>query len=62
MVKLEFSEKEADMLKDIMTSYLSDLRMEIVDTDSMDFRLGLKARESFIKDFLVRIESFEKAA
>jgi len=46
---------EVVALGQILRSYLSDLRMEIADTDSMDFRLGLKREEEFIKDLLVRL-------
>ena len=34
------------MLREVLENYLSDLRMEIADTDSMDFREGLKHRKS----------------
>jgi hypothetical protein len=36
------------MLCEILTSYPSDLQMEIASTDSMDFRVGLKEREMFL--------------
>ena len=49
MVELKLNETESMALKEILTSYLSDLRMEIADTDSMDFREGLKRREEFLK-------------
>lgn len=46
---------EAALLAQILRIYLSDLRMEIADTDSMDFRLGLKQEEGFIKELLARL-------
>ncbi|UCF37136.1 MAG: hypothetical protein JSU96_20500 [Acidobacteriota bacterium] len=52
MVVLQLNETEAVSLKEILSSYLSDLRMEIADTDSMNFREGLKKRELFLKDLI----------
>jgi hypothetical protein len=51
MVRIELSAEEAEELSAIMENYLSDLRMEIVDTDSQDFREGLKKR----KELLIRL-------
>ena len=48
MVKIEFSSEEAEDLRAILENYLSDLRMEIVDTDSTDYREMLKKRRDFI--------------
>lgn len=47
------------MLEEILSGYLSELRMEIAGTDSMDFREYLKSRELFVKEMLVRLESSE---
>ena len=51
MTQLELTAEEAEALKSALEDYLSDLRMEIVDTDSQDFREQLKAR----KETLMRI-------
>ena len=48
MVRIELSAAEAEELSGILENYLSDLRMEIVDTDSQDFREGLKRRKEFL--------------
>lgn len=48
MVRIELSAEEAEELSGILENYLSDLRMEIVDTDSQDFREGLKKRKEFL--------------
>jgi hypothetical protein len=56
MTTLQLSGDERVELRDILTSYLSDLRMEIADTDSYDFRQGLKKREALIKDLLHRLQ------
>ena len=51
MVKIEVTAEEAEELRAILENYLSDLRMEIVDTDSHDYREMLKKR----RDFMARL-------
>ncbi len=48
MVQLTLTEEEAGKLKKALETYLSDLRMEIADTDAQDFREDLKQEESVI--------------
>lgn len=48
MVKLELGTEEKQVLIDVLESYLSDLRMEISDTDLMDFREKLKFRKEIL--------------
>lgn len=55
MVTIELTSREAEMLRFVLDSYLSDLRMEIADTDSMDFREALKEREVFLKKVLQQL-------
>ena len=55
MAQIEIDSDEIEMLEDILQSYLSDLRMEIADTDLKDFRDNLKHKEDFIKAFLKRM-------
>jgi hypothetical protein len=55
MVQIELTSEEAETLRAVLESYLSDLRMEIADTDSMDFRENLKKTEVFLKDLLQRL-------
>ena len=43
------------MLRDVLESYLSDLRMEIAGTESMSFRENLKKTETFLKGLLPRL-------
>lgn len=52
MAQLNLTDKEAVTLRHALETYLSDLRMEIADTDAQDFREGLKAEESTIKKLL----------
>lgn len=54
-VEIHLSEGEARELAGILESYLSDLRMEIADTDSHDFRETLKERKAFLEDLLERL-------
>ncbi len=42
MVRIELTSQEAEELRSILDDYLSDLRMEIVDTEGHDFRVMLK--------------------
>jgi thioredoxin-related protein len=55
-VDIQLNVKEQRMLREILGAYLSDLRMEIADTDRKDFRDELKEREVFLKDLLARLE------
>jgi len=52
MIQLTLTDTEASTLCDILMSYLSDLRMEIADTEQIDFRNRLKQDEVFIKKLL----------
>lgn len=56
MVRIELATNEASMLREILESFLSDLRMEVANTDQMDFREQLKTREVFIKSLLTRLQ------
>jgi hypothetical protein len=55
MVRIELSAQEAKELSDILENELSDLRMEIVDTDSQDFREGLKKRKELLAKVIDQI-------
>ncbi|MBC8551545.1 MAG: hypothetical protein H8D23_18010 [Candidatus Brocadiales bacterium] len=56
MINLELTKEEKDILAMILESYLSDLRMEIADTDSMDFREALKKRKDVLKKVLEALQ------
>jgi len=49
MHTLELTSEEAYVLHEVLNSYLSDLRMEIADTDRMDFREQLKHRRELLE-------------
>ena len=48
-MQLNLTIEEAQILNEVLTGYLSDLRFEIANTDSGFFREGLKEREAFLK-------------
>lgn len=62
MVRVELTAEEAEDLRAIMESYLSDLRMEIVDTDGDDFRKMLKKRKDLVGKLLEQLVEQIKAA
>ena len=45
MFHLDLDDHEVAMLREIFESCISDLRMEIADTDSLDYRESLKSRK-----------------
>ena len=55
MVHLELTPTDAEILRTALESYLSDLRMEIADTDSMDYREGLTAQKAVLRRVLEEI-------
>jgi hypothetical protein len=57
MVNLELTPTEAEILKMVLENYLSDLRMEIAGTDSMDYREGLKARKMVLKKVVAQVSA-----
>lgn len=56
MVKIEITSAEAGHLRSILDNYLSDLRMEIVDTEDHDFRAKLKERKDFLERLLSQLK------
>jgi hypothetical protein len=57
MNTLEISEEERAELRSIVTTYLSDVRLEMMGTNSVDFREGLEQRETLLKGLLRRLGS-----
>lgn len=55
MPSLELTDDEARTLAEVLESTLSELRMEIADTDRQDFREMLKERKEFLQELLVRL-------
>ncbi len=61
MVQITLTDEEAKTLREALEIYLSDLRMEIADTDAMEFREWLKQQETFIKKLLQQLGGGEAA-
>lgn len=59
MIQLTLTDTDASTLIDILTSYLSDLRMEIADTEQIDFRQRLKEEEIIIKKIMVMLTELQ---
>ena len=55
MTTLELTPEQVARLHAILSTYLSDLRMEIANTDRREFRDGLKAEEEFLKGLIERL-------
>jgi hypothetical protein len=52
MLRIDLSREELQILEEVLDSYLSDLRMEIADTDRQDFRDSLKERKRVLNAVL----------
>jgi hypothetical protein len=48
MLNLDLTTEEREIIQQVLEDALSDLRMEIADTDSWDFREMLKERKAAI--------------
>jgi len=59
MTVLELSLRENELLCDTIESYLADLRMEIAETDSLDYREMLKEHKQVLSAILERIRDAE---
>ncbi len=55
MTRLELTSQEAALLAQALETYLSDLRMEIADTDRHDFREELKRQETILRSLMDRL-------
>lgn len=59
MTQLELTEQEVEVLTEIVESYLSDLSMEIADTDRLEYREGLKDSRALIASVLSKLKVSE---
>lgn len=55
-MELGLNLEERELLKRILTTYLSNLRMEIADTENYDWRQDMKKDEAVIKVLIARLE------
>jgi hypothetical protein len=56
MIHLDLTDEEKTVLAETLKSYLADLRVEISNTDLMDFREQLKAKKDVLNKILGAIE------
>jgi hypothetical protein len=56
VAQITLTQAEAAALREMLGSYLSDLRMEVANTDSMPFREDLKRQEALLKNILQQLD------
>ena len=56
MVQFKITEEERELLIEILENDISDLRMEIADTDRREYREMLKNREVLMKKIQQKLE------
>ena len=56
MIQLMITEEERELLMDILENEISDLRMEIANTDRRGYREMLKNREVLMKDIQQKLD------
>ena len=57
MAQISLTQEEAAVLRKALSTYISDLRMEIVDTDSWNFRQNLKHEEVLLKKVVEQLDA-----
>jgi hypothetical protein len=62
MFSLTLSAEERELLQNVLQETISELRMEIADTDSHDYRTMLHHREDLLKLLLGRLAADVDAA
>jgi len=61
MPTLELTPEEIQLLEETLEYDLSELRMEIVDTDRLEFKSALKHRKELLMGILEKLERCEVA-
>jgi hypothetical protein len=46
---IQLADEEVEVLRSVLEEYITDLRMEVSNTDNMDFREALKRKEEILK-------------
>lgn len=62
MIELELSDEERRILEEVLDAAVSDLRMEIANTDSYDFRQMLKSRKRALMKALAGVTDARETA
>ncbi|HEB77129.1 MAG TPA: hypothetical protein ENI90_01195 [Methylothermaceae bacterium] len=57
MIQLDLTDNEKNHLIEALESYLADLRYEIADTDSLDFREKLKEKKAALEKVLAALKA-----
>ena len=57
MAQITLTQEDATTLRGALSSYVSDLRMEIRDTDSWQFRQNLKREAVLLKKLLEQLDA-----
>jgi hypothetical protein len=60
MVSLDLTWEELNTLKELLDNDIAELRMEIIHTDTSQFREMLKHKELILKKILAMLQAFEK--
>ncbi len=55
MVRVDFSDEEAALVREILESYVSEVGLEIHKTDTYDFRTNLKHNKAIAMDLIGRM-------
>jgi hypothetical protein len=56
-IEIELTPKELEIFKDVLENFISDLRMEITDTDKQDYRESLKTKKNLIVKIKQKLEA-----
>jgi len=56
METFTLSREERELLNRIVTNYLSELRMEIADTDQLAFKENLRKEEDILNELINKIQ------
>jgi hypothetical protein len=59
MITVEMTQEDAAMLRRSLETLLSDVRMEMCDTDRLDFRDGLKREKHVLEGVLAQLPDSE---
>jgi hypothetical protein len=55
-MRIDLSEEEAKILRETLSGEISELGLEIADTDQKDFREMLKGRKQILKSVMSKLE------
>ena len=58
---IRLGEREAEVLRQVLTNYLGNFRMEIRDTENYDWRQSMKEHEAAIKSILEKLSTVPTA-